>query len=186
MGHVHFAERTPGGPYLNPLRPGALVPFMKHQPPEVDRILAERNGHPLDPNALTGIVDLIEEAHDVTPIPPLAPLPDRPPAGQLPRSRPWFLARVRCLTSCARAEIRRRRIRVCSSGSHTAGRKPPASSLASVRASILSVFAPARVIPLTAFGFASTTRATCGSMIRAIPVLLHESGRVSGSFDLRV
>jgi hypothetical protein len=80
----------------------------------------------------------------------------------------WFFARVRCLTSCARIEIRRRRIRVCSSGSQTAGRKPPASSCASVRASILSVFAPARVMPLTALGFASTTRPTCGSMIRAI------------------
>jgi hypothetical protein len=79
----------------------------------------------------------------------------------------WFFARVRCRTSCALAEMRRRRIRVCSSGSQTAGRKPPASSFASVRASILSVFAPARVIPLTAFGFASTTRPTCGSMIRA-------------------
>src|SRR6266540_3863355 len=66
----------------------------------------------------------------------------------------WFFARVRCRTSCALAEIRRRRIRVCSSGSQTAGRKPPASSFASVRASILSVFAPARVIPLTAFGLA--------------------------------
>jgi hypothetical protein len=50
----------------------------------------------------------------------------------------WFFARVRCRTSCARAEIRRRRIRVCSSGSQTEGRKPPASSFASGRASILS------------------------------------------------
>jgi hypothetical protein len=38
-----------------------------------------------------------------------------------------------------------------------------------VRASILSLFAPARVIALTAFGFANTTPPTCGSMIRAIP-----------------
>src|SRR5262249_50845930 len=52
-GHVHFAERTPGGPYLNPLRPGALAPFAKTQAPTVDRMLAERNGQPLNPNALT-------------------------------------------------------------------------------------------------------------------------------------
>ena len=56
-GHVHFAERTPTGPYLNPLRPGALAPFTKQDPPTVDRILAERNGQPLNPNALTGMVD---------------------------------------------------------------------------------------------------------------------------------
>jgi hypothetical protein len=100
--------------------------------------------------------------------------PNRSLTGGLPfrlRTRvacTWFFARVRCRTSCARAEIRRRKIRVCSSGNQTAGRKPPASNCASVRASILSVFAPARVIPLTAFGFAITTRPTCGSMIRAI------------------
>ena len=74
---------------------------------------------------------------------------------------------------------------------HTAGRKPPASSCASVRASILSVFAPARVIPLTAFGFANTTRPTCGSMIRAIASALpvasgatcgvHKSGSCRGA-----
>jgi hypothetical protein len=56
----------------------------------------------------------------------------------------WFLARVRCLTSCARAEIRRRRIRVCSSGSHTAGRKPPASSFASVRVDLVGLRARPR------------------------------------------
>lgn len=86
-GHVHFAERTPGGPYLNPLRAGALAPFAKQQPPTVDRILAERNGHPLDPNALTGIVDLIAEAHDVTPIPPLAPYTHMPVTPALVRWR---------------------------------------------------------------------------------------------------
>ena len=98
----------------------------------------------------------------------------------------WFFARVRCRTSCARAEIRRRRIRVCSSGSQTAGRKPPASSFASVRASILSVFAPARVIPLTAFGLASTTRPTCGSMIRAIPSALPVASSATSSSPPRL
>jgi hypothetical protein len=79
----------------------------------------------------------------------------------------WFFSRVRCRTSCARREIRRRKTRVCSSGVQTSGRKPAASSFASVRASSLSVFAVC-VALLTAFGLASTTRLTCGSMIRAI------------------
>jgi len=77
-GHVHFAERTPGGPYLNPLRAGALAPFSKHNAPSVDRIAAERGGQTLDPNALTGAVDLVAEAHDVTPVPPPAPYNDMP------------------------------------------------------------------------------------------------------------
>jgi hypothetical protein len=78
-----------------------------------------------------------------------------------------FFSRVRCRTSCARREIRRRRTPVCSSGVHTSGRNPAASSLASVRASSLSVFAD-RVAFLTAFGLASTTRSTWGATIRAI------------------
>jgi hypothetical protein len=71
----------------------------------------------------------------------------------------WFFSRVRCRTSCARREIRLRSTRVRSSGDHTSGRNPAANSLASVRASRLSVFAD-RVAFLTAFGFASTTRPT--------------------------
>ena len=87
QGHVHFAERTPGGPYLNPLRAAALTPFTKQHAPVVDRILAERNGHPLDVNALTGVVALIAEAHDVTPIPPLAPYTHMPVTPALVRWR---------------------------------------------------------------------------------------------------
>jgi hypothetical protein len=77
-GHVHFAERTPGGPYLNPLRAGALTPFVKHDAPVVDRIYAEHGGQVLDANNLAGVVDLVADAHDVTPIPPLAPYADMP------------------------------------------------------------------------------------------------------------
>jgi murein DD-endopeptidase MepM/ murein hydrolase activator NlpD len=87
QGHVHLAERTPGGPYLNPLRAGALTPFTKQHPPIVDRTLAERNGHPLDVNALTGVVALFAEAHDVTPIPPLAPYTHMPVTPALLRWR---------------------------------------------------------------------------------------------------
>jgi hypothetical protein len=77
-GHVHFAERTPGGPYLNPLREAGLEPFAKHDPPHVQRIVAERNGIVLDFDALTGTVDLIAEAHDVTPVAPPAPYAHMP------------------------------------------------------------------------------------------------------------
>jgi hypothetical protein len=86
-GHVHFAERTPGRPYLNPLRAGALAPFAKHHAPSVDRIVAERRGHALDSNAVTGIVELIAEAHDTTPVPPLPPYTHMPVTPALVRWR---------------------------------------------------------------------------------------------------
>jgi hypothetical protein len=72
--HVHLAERS-GGEYWNPLRSGALVPFADYGPPVVDRIVAERGGAAIDPRALTGIVALVAETHDVTPI--VAPQPWR-------------------------------------------------------------------------------------------------------------
>jgi hypothetical protein len=67
-----------------------------------------------------------------------------------------------------RREITRRRTRVGSSGVHTSARKPAASRRANSAASILSVLARRPVILLTDSGSASTTRATCGSTIRAI------------------
>jgi hypothetical protein len=78
---VHLAERTPPrGAYVNPLREGALAPFVKHDAPSVDRVVAERAGQTLDPAALAGVVDLIAEAHDTTPLPPLAPYTHMPVA----------------------------------------------------------------------------------------------------------
>jgi hypothetical protein len=76
-GHVHFAERS-GGKYRNPLRKGALEPFADFGAPSVDRIVVERAGVHIGPNAVEGIVALIAEAHDVTPIaapPPWRALP---------------------------------------------------------------------------------------------------------------
>ena len=66
-GHVHLAERR-GGQYWNPLRAGALAPFEDYGAPVVDRIVAERGGSRLNPAALTGVVNLIAEAHDNPPI----------------------------------------------------------------------------------------------------------------------
>jgi hypothetical protein len=79
-----------------------------------------------------------------------------------------FFARERARTSCARRPNRRRNTRVRSSGTHTASSSPAHNSLASVRASSLSVFARAWRIPVSA-GDTTITFATCGSMIRAIP-----------------
>jgi hypothetical protein len=66
-GHVHFADHS-NGQYWNPLRQGALTPFEDYGAPVVDRVVAERNGGKLDPTELTGVIDLVVEAHDNPPI----------------------------------------------------------------------------------------------------------------------
>ena len=79
-GHVHLAERRDGR-YWNPLRAGALTPFADHGAPVITRIVAERRGAPLEADALTGVVSLVAEAHDVPPIsapPPWRRLPVTP------------------------------------------------------------------------------------------------------------
>src|SRR4030095_12323153 len=59
--------------------------------------------------------------------------------GLRPRCRGfWFLSRVRWRTSCVRRATRRRSAAVVSSGIHTSGRKPPASSCPTPRGSDLS------------------------------------------------
>jgi hypothetical protein len=70
--HVHFAERR-GGTYRNPLRAGALTPWSDHTRPAVTRIAFSRGGNELQPQALSGAVDVIAEAHDTPPIPVPAP-----------------------------------------------------------------------------------------------------------------
>ena len=79
-GHVHFAERS-GGTYWNPLRKGALKPFADFGAPSVGRIEVERAGKHLAPAFVSGVVTLIAEAHDITPIaapPPWKGLPVAP------------------------------------------------------------------------------------------------------------
>ncbi len=70
-------------------------------------------------------------------------------------------------TSRLRRPIRRRMMRVASSGTHKASSEPDASSFASARASRRSVFARAWRMPVSC-GLTTTTRATWGSMMRAI------------------
>ncbi|NUR76615.1 MAG: M23 family metallopeptidase [Thermoleophilia bacterium] len=88
-GHVHFAERA-GGQYWNPLRGAALTPFADYGAPVVDRIVAERGGLPLDPAALTGVVNLLAVAHDNPPISAPPPWDGLPVTPALVR---WRLAR---------------------------------------------------------------------------------------------
>jgi hypothetical protein len=72
--HVHFAERDPAqNSYLNPLRPGALGPYVDRTPPTVVSVEFLRNGHELAADELTGRVDIVAEVVDTTPI--LVPAP---------------------------------------------------------------------------------------------------------------
>ena len=87
-------------------------------------------------------------------------------AGSAPRGSRSSRACARARAGSRRAN-RRRIARVHSSGIHTASSSPAASSLANARASSRSVFARARLIPVSC-GLTTTTRATCGSRIRAI------------------
>jgi Peptidase family M23 len=55
-GHVHFAERR-NGKYLNPLRPGALGPYVDRTPPSIDEVSVVRSDG--------GSVDLVASAYDM-------------------------------------------------------------------------------------------------------------------------
>ena len=76
-------------------------------------------------------------------------------------------ARARAHQLDSRRPSRRRNTRQRSSGIHTDSSSPDHNNCASVRASSRSVFARARVMPVTS-GLTTTTRSTCGSRIRAI------------------
>ncbi len=72
-GHVHLAESThdPNGiVYWNPLRAGALAPFLDYGPPVIEAIETS-----LPPDRLHGLVDLSVKAHDNTPIEVTQPSP---------------------------------------------------------------------------------------------------------------
>lgn len=66
--HVHFAESRDGA-YLNPLRPGALGPFTDTTRPWIKQLRAETGGRSVPVRATHGIVDLVVEAYDTTPLP---------------------------------------------------------------------------------------------------------------------
>ena len=70
--HVHFAEHR-NGVYRDPLRPGALGPWRDTTVPQVTRIVFSRNGRVLSPTAISGVVDVIAEAHQMPPLKVPAP-----------------------------------------------------------------------------------------------------------------
>jgi Peptidase family M23 len=70
--HVHFAERAHNR-YLNPLRPGAMGPYVDRTPPTILSVEFLRHGQELAPNELTGRVDVVAEIVDTTPM--LVPAP---------------------------------------------------------------------------------------------------------------
>jgi len=79
FGHVHFAELHDGA-YVNPLRPGGIVPYVDSTSPTVATLFAATGTRKLDLGALSGPVDLLVDAYDTPP----APLP----------APPWNLTRV--------------------------------------------------------------------------------------------
>jgi hypothetical protein len=83
-GHVHLAERR-DGEYWNPLRPGALAPYVDYGAPVVGKITTS-----VPAARLHGAVDLVAEAHDVPPIPAPAPWHGFPVTPALVR---WRLVR---------------------------------------------------------------------------------------------
>jgi murein DD-endopeptidase MepM/ murein hydrolase activator NlpD len=78
-GHVHFAESR-GGHYNNPLRKGALTPYVDHTTPVVESIvLLSAAGTAVDPHNASGTVTIVSSIYDP---PQIAPPP------------PWDVARL--------------------------------------------------------------------------------------------
>jgi hypothetical protein len=102
FGHVHFAELH-DGTYVNPLRPGGIVPYVDSTSPTVVTLFAASGTRKLDLGALSGRVDLLVDAYDT----PSAPLP--PPPWNLTRVTPayvrWRLISDRAATAPWRTAV---------------------------------------------------------------------------------
>lgn len=95
-GHVHFSE-THNGVYVNPLRRGALAPFVDHTRPRVRSVRVERGGRPVAHGRVSGKVDLVARVADKTPLAVRRPWFDMPVIPALVRWRivwltPWNVA----------------------------------------------------------------------------------------------
>ena len=66
-GHVHLAELV-GGRYVNPLRRGALTPYVDTTRPTIHTFSFERDGRSLGHTKLAGRISLVAEAWDKTPM----------------------------------------------------------------------------------------------------------------------
>ena len=75
--HVHLAERL-DGVYVNPLRPGALTPYVDRTRPTVRSLAVESAGRALHGRRASGRVDLVVEAYDATPLPIAGPWGGKP------------------------------------------------------------------------------------------------------------
>ncbi|HSL64141.1 MAG TPA: hypothetical protein VK874_05725 [Gaiellaceae bacterium] len=70
--HVHFAESSRGR-YRNPLRPGALTPWVDATSPRIAGIHFFRGRKELSPLAVSGAVDVVVDAWDLPPLQPPPP-----------------------------------------------------------------------------------------------------------------
>jgi hypothetical protein len=84
--HVHFAE-VRDHCYLNPLRPGAMAPFVDRTRPEVGPLTAERAGKPIAISKLSGLVTLVADVRDWMPVAAPAPWTGKPVMPALDRWR---------------------------------------------------------------------------------------------------
>ena len=66
-GHVHFAESIKGR-YLDPIRPGAIQPFIDVGHPTIAQIMFRRGKTDLKPDRIKGRVQICCVAYDTTPI----------------------------------------------------------------------------------------------------------------------
>lgn len=76
-GHVHFAESS-RRQYRNPLRAGALGPWVDPTSPRIAGITFSRGGKELSPLSVSGAVDVIVEAFDKPPLKVPKPWADMP------------------------------------------------------------------------------------------------------------
>ena len=79
-GHVHFAESL-NNVYRDPIRPGAIQPFVDVGHPTISKIMFRRGGKDLAPDAVKGRVQICCIAYDTTPIhvpPPWSHMPVAP------------------------------------------------------------------------------------------------------------
>ena len=83
--HVHFAEAH-GGAYLNPLRPGAMGPFLDTTKPFASRITAEIEGRVVSPREHRSF-ELVAQLQDETPLAVPRPWHDLPVMPALVRWR---------------------------------------------------------------------------------------------------
>ena len=66
--HVHLAEYK-DGTYVNPLRLGGLAPYIDDTVPQIPSLTFYSFGSPIQPETVSGVVDITTEAFDTSPIP---------------------------------------------------------------------------------------------------------------------